>query len=322
MNTSLFNSADLLILINKNKIKLVVVGVIAAGAAIIFSSPYFMPPRFKSFAVVYPSNLIAYSSESPTEQMLQIAQSSEIRNKVIKAFDLYTHYKIDTASNTQYQTEAINQFEDNVTIKKTEYESMEITAYDTDPKIASQIVDSIISYFNVKARELQREKCEEVLVICRDQMLRKKAEMDSMEVLLKSYRHEYGILDYDKQSQEVIRGLFWNLASGNTKGATEANKMIESLKEQGGEFNSTSEHLWRIRGTFNDLKVAYENAYRDVHKSLTYTTVVTAPQPADKKSFPIRWLIVAVSVGSSVLLSFILLVIMDARRFSKEVSNG
>ena len=321
MNNSIFNASSLLSLLDKNKIRLAVIAIVAAVAAIIFSLPVFMPPRFKSFAVVYPSNLIAYSSESPTEQMLQIAQSSEIRNKVIKAFDLYSHYKIDTTSSAQFVTEAINQYEDNITIKKTEYESMEITAYDTDPLVASQIVDSIIVYFNIKARELQREKCEEVLVICRDQMLRKKAEMDSMEVMLKSLRQQYGILDYDKQSQEVIRGLFWNLASGNTKGALEADKMIQSLKDEGGVFNATTEHLWRIRGTYNDLKVAYENAYRDVHKELTYTTVVTTPQPADKKSFPIRWLIVVITVGSSLLLSFLLLVILDARRLSMSSSN-
>jgi len=68
-----------------------------------------------------------------------------------------------------------------VIIKKTEYESMEITVYDTDPIKAAQMADSIIVFFNIKARELQSEKSKEVVIISKNQMDAKKAEMDSME---------------------------------------------------------------------------------------------------------------------------------------------
>jgi capsule polysaccharide export protein KpsE/RkpR len=198
---------------------------------------------------------------------------------------------------------------------------MEITAYDTDPKVACMIVDSMIRYFNIKARQLQREKSEEVMIIHRDQMMRTKVQMDSMEAMLKDLRQRYGILDYDKQSQEVIRGLFWNLASGNNKGTVEAKEMIGNLKDIGGMFHETTEHLWRTRGTYNDLKIQYENDYRDVNKILTYTNVVTKPQVADKKAYPIRWLIVVVTVVSSLLLAFILLVIIEARKYVLSSKN-
>ncbi|MFM2207631.1 MAG: hypothetical protein RL213_1606 [Bacteroidota bacterium] len=322
MNNSFFNSAELIGLAGRHKKQLLIVGIVAFAAAAIFSSSFFMPPRYKSFALVYPSNLIAYSNESPTEQMLQIAQSSEIRNKVIQAFDLYKHYGIDTTRNTHYQTDAIGQFEENVSIRKTEYESMEITAYDTDPLIASRIVDSIIHYFNQKARQLQMEKSLEVLIINRDQLQMKKAEMDSMEAELKILRHEYGILDYKAQSERALEGYFRILASGNSRGVKEAEDMISALREKGGAFNELSEHLWRVRGTYNDLKVEYDNAYRDVYKILTYTNVVTKPQPADKKSFPIRWLIVLISVSSSVLFAYIVLLVIDSRKFYSRKENA
>ncbi|MFM9051164.1 MAG: hypothetical protein ACKOKF_02440 [Bacteroidota bacterium] len=321
MKNSFFNSVEFLQLIQRRKKELMIVGAGSTLLAIIFSSSLFIPPRFKSFAIIYPSNLIVYSTESTTEQMLQIAQSSDIRDQVIRNLDLYKHYGIDTLKNKQFRSEMINIFEDNVTIKKTEYESMEITAYDTDPKTACMIVDSMIHYFNLKARELQKEKSEEVMIIHRDQMLRKQIEMDSMEVLLKDLRQKYGILDYDKQSQEVIRGLFWNLASGNNNGTQEAKDMISSLKDMGGIFHATNEHLWRSRGTYNDLKVLYENSYRDVHKILTYTNVVTKPQIADKKSYPVRWLIVLVTLISSLLIAFILLVVMEARKFVSKADH-
>ena len=42
-------------------------------------------------------------------------------------------------------------YEDNVGISKTEFESVEIAALDKDPKVASDIVDSILSYLDEKA---------------------------------------------------------------------------------------------------------------------------------------------------------------------------
>ena len=89
MNNSFFNSAELIRSIIRWKKHLLLVGLISLGASILFSSPWFIKPKFKSFALVYPSNLIAYSTESATEQMLQLAQSSDIREKVIHDFDLY-----------------------------------------------------------------------------------------------------------------------------------------------------------------------------------------------------------------------------------------
>src|SRR5215213_8719807 len=99
MDNKFFNSVDLLQLVKRWRIHLLLVGVISCAAAIVFTMPFFIKPKYKSFALVYPSNLIAYSTESATEQMLQLAQSYDIRNKIIKTFDLFTHYDIDTVKN-------------------------------------------------------------------------------------------------------------------------------------------------------------------------------------------------------------------------------
>jgi hypothetical protein len=70
MNNTIFNSQFILDILNRYRKPLIIIGVVSALAGVVFSMPYFMPPRFKSNAIIYPSNLISYSSESPTEQML------------------------------------------------------------------------------------------------------------------------------------------------------------------------------------------------------------------------------------------------------------
>ena len=314
MDNKFFNSTDLLKLIFKWKKHLILVGIVSLLGSILFSSPLFIKPKYKSFALIYPSNLIAYSTESATEQMLQITQSYDIRNQVINKFNLYAHYDIDTNKVKSYQSLIYKLYDENITIKKTEYESMEITAFDTDPKIASNIVDSIIHYFNVKARNLQVEKSLEVMIITEEQYKKKKLEMDSMDNLIKDYSMKYGLLDYKSQSKEVTRAYMRGLTSNNNKVINESKQIMQNLTEKGSEYNALQEHLWRIRGTYNDLKSAYDVAYRDVYKKLTYANVVTKPFPSDKKSYPVRWIIVLASVGSSLLLAFMVLLIFNTKK--------
>ncbi len=314
MENIFFNSIDLLHLITKWKKHLIIVGLISFFGSILFSSPLFIRPKFKSFALVYPSNLIAYSTESATEQMLQLTQSYDIRDKIINTFHLFEHYEIDTIKNKTYRSEVYKKYDENIIIKKTEYESMEITVYDTDPLIASEIADSIVHYFDVKARSLQVEKSEEVMVIAFDQLKNKRNELDSMENLLHEYSTKYGLLDYKSQSKEVTRAYMRGLTTNDTKVINESNKIMEGLRDKGTVFNSINEHLWRLRGTYNDLKLIYENAHRDVYKKLTYANVVTRPFPSDKKAYPVRWLIVLISAGSSLLLAFLILLVFDSKK--------
>jgi hypothetical protein len=75
-----------------------------------------------------------------------------------------------------------------------------------------------------------------------------------------------------------------------------------------------NEHLWRVRGTYNDLKVKYEDVLKDLTKELTYCNVVTSPVIAEKKSTPVRSLIVIMFTGSMLLLAAIVIVFVEQRK--------
>jgi len=298
------NTTDIVQSVSRWKKHLAIVAAVSAVAAVVFSGPTFIRERYKSYAILYPSNLIAYSNESATEQMLQLMQSTDIRKKVIDAFHLKAHYEIDTVDNPHQQTDVIKGFEDNVTIKQTEYESVEITVFDESPQVASDMVDSIISYFNQKTRELQRSKSGEVVVIYRDLFEAKKHELDSLDHQLRIFRTQSGLLDYQTQVKEYSRAL--------QRPGSRA--MLDTLASRGGEFNALSEKMDNGLVAYGKIQLEYENALKDVTKELTYSNTVTRPIPADKKSYPIRWLIVLVSVVSAVFVSFIVLLFLESSR--------
>ena len=57
---------------------LFVIGLIAGIFATIFSMPQFIPPKFKSEAVIYPANLGQYAEENGLEQMPAILRVKRI----------------------------------------------------------------------------------------------------------------------------------------------------------------------------------------------------------------------------------------------------
>jgi uncharacterized protein involved in exopolysaccharide biosynthesis len=298
---------------------LIIIGVIAAVASAIFSGPKFIKPSFKSFAVMYPVNLAPYGQESPTEQLIQLFQSSDVRDRVIKDFNLYARYKVDTVNNSHPRSEVIDNFEDNISISKTEFESVEITIFDHDPKIAAAMVDSMISYVNDKARDLQQGKTREILAIEEVRLELKKQEMDSLEKLANEYRDKYGILDYNEQVKEYSRGYANALTQGKTQSIIENKRMLEMLAQKGGEYIEINDRLWKVRGNYHDYLLNIENYKKDLMKKWSYENIVTRPIAADKKSYPIRWLIVAVSVTTALFFSFIVLLFFGTERviFSK-----
>ncbi|OQA08979.1 MAG: hypothetical protein BWY67_01406 [Bacteroidetes bacterium ADurb.Bin397] len=249
-----------------------------------------------------------YSTESPTEQMLQLFESDDIRDELIRDFDLFNHYEIDTTQKYPL-TLLYGQMSENIKIDKTKFESVEIEVYDTDPFVACRLVDSLLVKMHKKARMIQREKSAEVVVIIKNQYDLKKAEMDSMENLLKDIRTTYNLLDFNSQVKSFTRAYYESMAKGGSN--SKLDKVMTDLAENGGRYVSLNEHLWRVRGTYNDLKLQYENALKDLSKELTYTNVVTKPVPAEKKSSPVRSLIVLMFTASMLLLSFIIIVVFE-----------
>lgn len=316
---NVFSNIGLFKLILKWKIHLIVLIILTISLSVLFSSPWFIKPKYKSTAVLYPSNLIPYSSETPTELMLQLFRSDDIRDSLIKEFNLASHYGIDTEDQYHY-TKLIKEFEGNIEIKKTEYESVIIEVFDTDPQMACNIVKEMVALFNLKARTLQREKANEVLVISKRQLDQKKAELDTLQKQITELRVEYGILDYTVQTKEVMKA-YYKVVRGSSGNLDAIGGAVENLKSKGGDFILLNDMFDAASGIYNKLKEEYENALRDVTKELTYTNYVSAPVPADKKSYPIRWLIVSVSTITTLFLALLIIILIENVRRKEKVSD-
>ncbi|MGZ4156708.1 MAG: hypothetical protein ACXVED_06100, partial [Bacteroidia bacterium] len=270
------SSKNFIRLIIKWKIHFIVITVAAIIIACVFSSPLFIKPKYKSFAIVYPSNIKPYSTESETEQMLQLFRSADVRDDVIKKFHLSdpNRYNIDTTEKTGlgnlYAT-----YENNVEINRTQFESIEIDVLDTDPLMASAMVDEIISAMNVKTHNLQRAKAREVAALIKGQLDLKKHNVDSIKNTLNELRVKYQIFDYNMQAKEVTKSYLKAISNGGHKDAlNEIDVMMRNLEEKGGEYYELSKTFDVLLNSYNLTQVEYDNALKELNKDLTYSNVV------------------------------------------------
>lgn len=313
-----FNNTDIMHVALKRKFHLLAVAVIAILAGAVVSSEWVIKPKYKSTAILYPSNLIPYSMETPTEQLLQLFQSSDVRARMIRSFNLSGHYNIDTTSKSA-RTSLLLAYDENVDVRKTEYESVKIDVLDTDPVTAARMVDSLIHFVDLKARALQRQKTGEVVLIFKEQLVHKAKQMDSLESALKVLRVKYGLLDYKAQTKEVTKSYMKTL--GSSSKSKELDTIVNNLQEKGGELVSTTELLDKVRTDYASIQSEFDKALSDLKKELTYSNVVTKPFVADTKSYPVRWLIVLIFLASSVAVAFILFILFDRRAVSPPVQS-
>ncbi len=302
-----FKTKSIFSLLLKWKWHLIVLVVVAGALGSLFSSSWFIKPKFKSSATVYPANIVVFSDESETEQMLELIQSTDIKFKVIESFELFDHYEISKDDNN-YIAKVIKAFDGNVSFQKTPNEAIVITAVDEDPEIASDMVDSIISFYNLMVLELNIKKSQEIVKIYGREVTKKSHEVDSLGDVLKTLRTEYGLLDMSTQVEKYTEAIYMG------KSLDEARDVLGNWKEFGAEYHKVDSLFFYAISDLHVNKTIYEKATRDAHKVQTYAHVISKPFPADKKTSPVRWLIVLFSVIGAFLAGTIVIALIEGAK--------
>lgn len=310
-----FDNQRILSIIWKRKIHFIIVGVIAIVLSAIFSGPAFITPKYKSTARVYPTNISVISEESETEQMLEIINSRDIKMKMFDAFDLDKVYKIKKDS-PYYQTYLFDIYNKNVNASKTEFETVEIEVMDEDPKRASLMCDSIIHFYNRKVGQMHKTKNWEMVEITQKQLNKKHYLYDSLKVELNTLRENYGFLDFSEQVSEVTRGYMNALAAGrgSTSDAQKIQKLYDNFSEKGVDALFLEKQTLSAMSAIDSIGKLHDLYLMEFEKDITYSHVVEKPIVADKKSYPIRWLIVAFSAFSAIVLALLVFLILDFRK--------
>lgn len=320
-----FNSFSLVRFVWKWRKTLLII-CLAAGVLSLGVS-FLIKPKFKSTAIVYAPrtnsvakillneenynerlDVKAYAVEEETEQMMQILNSREIKDALIRKFNLTVHYDIDTNS-AHWKTRLYKRLTGEMTIKRTQYGAIEVSVMDEDPQFASDMANEITNQLDTVKNRVEYERAAAAYKILQEQMDVMNAEVERIDDSIKMIA-EHGVYEYESQSERVMQQYAIAVAQGNTAGMNRLQAELEKLSVWGPRSAALREVQFKFREYQALCKAKMMNARVDMCNEMPVKFVVEKAIPADKKAYPKKSLIVILStIGAFVLGLFVLLTI-------------
>lgn len=312
-----FESTNLLALLLKWKKPLAVITVAAIVVSAIIS--FLITPMYKTSVTLFPvrpgsvsnelfipdfvdKDILRFGEEDDSERMMEILNSEEILIRLNKKYDLYTHYKIKPKEKYK-KTYLKEEYMDNITFKKTEFQSVLITVIDPSPDTAVLIANDIASFYDSVIFDMQKERSERGFKIIEDEYFKMEKYVHQLEDSLSTLRSS-GVQDYDQYTRQYSKAL----AKGNMAAVKALQEKMNDLSMNSGLYVFLKERLAQESGRYTDLRRKYMEAIVDREERLPQKFIVERASLPEKKYSPVRWLIVSVSTVSTLLLSILIII--------------
>ena len=120
-----------------------------------------------------------------------------------------------------------------------------------------------------------------------------------------------GVNDYERQSEVLNMQLAIAVSQNNLHAIKMLQQKLDTIGKYGGTFLSLKNALEFKTEQLILLKTKYQEAKVDAEESLPQKFVVNSAYPAEKKSYPIRWIILVVTVFIVFFTSVLVIIIVE-----------
>ena len=316
MEDNYFDSSNLYVFLYKYKLHLGVLFVLSALVSSLVSLN--IQEKYKSVAVVYPSNtssvakalissrfggktdIMEFGEDEKSEQLLEVLNSDKVRSRLVDQYDLMAHYdiKLDETSTPNYDLNEI--FSENISYSQNKNMAVEIQVLDHSPDTAALIAQSVLEILDNVMNDIQKERAVQGFAVVKKAYNDLNADIQKMEDSL-AFIMSKGVLSIKSQSEVYGSAYTKAIAKGNMKAAELLQSKLDILAKYGAKYISLKETLENERLRLSELRGKYDEAKVDAEARIQNYFVVTNPYAAEKKSYPIRWLIVLLSVVGTLL---------------------
>ena len=315
MSNPTHNTLYLIEFLWKKKKSIITAGIIAGVISIIVS--LIIQEKFESSVTLYPAksssvtnevitedqSVSKFGEEEEAEQMLQILESGNIRSKIISKYDLLNHYEIDVTG--KYVNTDLNKtYYENISFKRNNNGAVIITVMDKSPDTAALIANDIASLYDSTKNAMIHERAMTDFIIKKEKLNKLKIDMQNLRDTMSSLT-SIGVVTDD--AYQALTEAYINAKNPDVKKRFQ-NK-IEMTDKYGSVLKSFQVKVEFLSERLATMETSYEQAESDANSFLSHKFIVEKAFPAEKKSYPVRWLIVVMSTASVVLLTILGLII-------------
>jgi uncharacterized protein involved in exopolysaccharide biosynthesis len=270
---------------------------------------FVIKPLYRSTVVLYPTTNVVetqslfgiqadaiplFGDETATEKVLQILKSDHIKKYLVARYDLMKHYGI--SENTRYKYTMLDvRMKKNIISRKTQYNSIEVSVLDNDPKLAATMANDIArnvdTVFNQIVKEAGSKAYNAIKKSYSNQMLLVRSLEDSLKMS--------GV-------NSTLTGVPAKMKAGsiNSTWAAVAGEYSPKFLRLMNMFESENENLSDIRSRLTEANILSE-------QNLPYIHIINEAQVSEKKALPKRSIIVLASALSSLLLLIFILAVYE-----------
>ncbi len=304
-----------------------VIGFTLSVSIAVYGLSFLITPLFLSTAIVFPSksssvsfyesrnvkaSSMDFGEEDQAEQLVQILQSSRIRDFVVSKYNLIDRYKI--GSDDPNKMFKLNKaYEGHFSFERTRFGSIKIDVLDEDPKLASEMANAVVGLIDTVKNQMIQERALPAFEITK----RKKDQLDTeIQALLDEMDRlaKLGVVSLDVRSR-----LFQALVdSKSSKEKEELRQKIDVNSKYGSLFDGLERSRNEKITKLEDFKVAYEQAESDASTKFSHKFIVQSAEVADRKDQPKRMILTIVAaIGSFIFIVFCLLILERYRELKK-----
>ncbi len=322
-NTPNLDSTNLFVLLIKWRKPIITVCAAAAVLSAVVS--LLMKEKYKSVVTMYAEqqhsfgaqlledvkteDILAYGEEEDAERLLQLLNSDQVRNKVVEKYNLWEVYDIKREDRGAHSLIA-REYSDNVTAKLTKFGSVEVAVMDQDPQRAANMANDIALFADSVSNKMRSDRALQAFKYAENSLVNLQTEVQVMEDSMKVLQ-EMGVYSYIDQVAALTEQYGTALATGHPDRAQLIKDKMDFLSKYGTAYNKLYMRLEESYEKLGVLKKRYDLMMIDVNSDIPSMRIVDYASAADKKSYPIRWLIVAMSTASAFVFVVIALLIWD-----------
>ncbi len=318
------DSSNLIVFLYKWKWKIIIICFLAAVLSALAS--YLIEEKYKSTAIMFATqqhsfgeqlleelkteDILEYGEKEDAERLIQIINSDKIRNNIIEHFNLWEVYDIDTLEVLGGKTLMAKEYRSNVNAKMTRFGSIAVEVLDPDPKRAMEMVNRIVEYTDTVSNQLKNERAALAFNLAKNAYDQLQNDIGVLEDSLLSLRNK-GVFDFFRQIETFNEQYATAIIEGNQARADKIREEMDKIGQYGSYYEKLKTTIYLSYDRETILKKRYDLMKIDMEENLPTKFVVDYASESDKKAYPIRWLIVAVSVMAAFIVSVLFLLVWD-----------
>jgi len=273
------NLIDLFSVIYKNRKRIIYSCLVAAVLTALVS--LFLKNYYKATTIFYPASTDLakpvpvggaedirnyYGNDFDLDRLLTIANSNEVVEFLVRKYNLYNHYDIDSTakrgpSNLKKKLKKL------YTTEKSRFDAIELSVEDVDPELAAQMANAARDQINLIAQSLIKGSQYKMVTAYDKTLGKKEIDIKALSDSLARVRAKYKI--YSVESQGEVFGENLTITQSNIMNTS---ARLQAYKDMNGPQDSIRKLQIALTGL--------ENQYRALEKSVNlfnegYATVLS-----------------------------------------------